>query len=147
MFDVVPLKSRWQICIGVLNWTALMKYVVFKETFNKRTVYWFSFVFKDYYQGFRWKRNTLFLTVIALFDSYKFCPHKFSKTVWSIFIKLSDLIDINLNLIGNFLYWYSLFRFWYINVLAIFKGLDCLWNYCLTIKNIEFKFSGKLDKR
>lgn len=54
-----------------------------------------------------------------------FCVHNFSKPTRLIYMKFSDLIDIDLNLIANFWQWRRHFRFWDIMNWTISKGSAC----------------------
>lgn len=59
-------------------------------------------------------------------------------------MKLSDLIDIALNLIANFFNGDVTSGF---EILTIFGGSACPRSFLLTKKDIEFKISGMIDKR
>lgn len=91
---------------------------------RKTLLYLYCFFFHFYYLGLPFV-FVPFLFPFYVFFSYKFFAQDFLEMVGSIFLKLSDLIDNDLNLICTFLFWWQHIRSWDFNILAIFRGLTC----------------------
>ena len=137
-FNLITLDY---ICIIRLSetkrvWAFLIEisptFVMFIKVFRlqrKTLLLFFGFFFSIIIKVFRFQRKTLLLLYCFFFSffyfSYRFCAEHFLKSVGSIFMKFSGLIDNHQNLIYFFLFWWRHFRFWEIAIFLNFRGSRC----------------------